>query len=133
MLRVSVLRAFVLCGLVLQLAACGRSDTERTARGGGFTLIGPLSNPWAAYTPAPAETWSAREQPSPDAGTGAPGDLGNHDPHARLAAMEAWIRARPDSLHELNRMLHDPDPSVRTRTREIWTAALSGGRKSDPE
>lgn len=129
--------ACLLCVLLVPLAACDRNDPGRPAgQSDGAGLIAPMSNPW---TRAHVETGTAAETQTPPAGP--PSSSRRPPTHAldspaaqtRLAALDAWIRARPDSLHEISPLLQDPDPAVRTRARALWNQSLSGGREADPE
>ncbi|GIZ50080.1 hypothetical protein [Noviherbaspirillum aridicola] len=136
---VRVLRAALLLSVLSwQVAACGRMeadkapDTGRRSEGTGF-LFAAISNPWTASPSSSAQYLPPGMLSQEHAAPADTAPMRSRDPVARLAALEAWTRSRPDSLHEIGLMLHDPDPSVRSRARELWTAALSGGRKADPD
>lgn len=127
--------ACLLLALLLQLSACGRPEaTAQPPTSHMGALNAPISNPWMAPPALPPELPAIASAPTAaPAGESLLPALSSANPHARLAGVEAWVQSRPDSLHEIKPMLHDSDPAVRTRARVLWNAALSGGRKSDPE
>lgn len=125
----------LLFALVLQLAACGRTAPDgapgKVSASPG--LASALSNPWSGSAPVPASAPADSNPSSTTSSLPQAPRLDSQDPHARQLALETWARTRPDSLHEIRRLLDDPDLSVRTYARAAWKAALSGGREADPE